>query len=159
MKPRLNTFEHSPVISKKLMEFSQALQQSPLDVHIKDLVHIRASQINGCAFCLDMHVKEAKIHGERELRIYHVSIWRESPLFSKKERAALEWTEALTNLSPEGTSDELYNHVREFFSEAEISDLTFCIALINLWNRMNAAFKNPPGSADAMFGLNKAGLS
>jgi AhpD family alkylhydroperoxidase len=158
MTSRLNYFETSPLAAQKLMDLSQALQKSSLEVSLKDLGNIRASQINGCAFCLDMHVKEAKIHGERELRVYHVSIWRESPLFSEKERTAFEWTEALTQLSGHGTSDELYAKVREHFSDAEISDLTLSIGLINMWNRLNAAFRNTPGSLDAMFGLTKAGL-
>jgi AhpD family alkylhydroperoxidase len=158
MQSRLNYFEYSPEAAQKLMDLSQALHKGSLETVIRDLVNIRASQINGCAFCLDMHVKEAKIHGERELRIYHTSIWRESNLFSEKERAAFEWTEALTELSGHGTSDELYAKVRQYFSEAEISDLTLSIGLINMWNRLNAAFRNLPGSLDAMFGLTKAGL-
>src|SRR5678816_2008138 len=98
---------------QKLLELGQLSAKGSLSPTLNDLVHIRASQLNGCAFCLDMHVKEAKIHGERELRLYHVAIWRESPLFSEKERAALEWTETVTNLSSHGIPDELYRRVRE----------------------------------------------
>ena len=98
---------------------------------------LRASQLNGCAFCVDMHVKEAKIHGDRELRLHHVAVWRESPLFSEQERAALEWTEALTQLTPHGVSDAIYASVREQFSEQELSDLTFLVVAINGWNRLN----------------------
>jgi len=98
MNPRINYNQHSPNLIKKLLELSQ-LNVENLDRSLIDLVHIRASQINGCAFCLDMHVKEARIHGERELRLYHLAIWRESPLFSARERAALEWTENVTKLS------------------------------------------------------------
>jgi AhpD family alkylhydroperoxidase len=86
-------------VGQKFLEFSQAVQRESVPAGLLDLVNIRASQINGCAFCLDMHVKEAKIRGERELRLHHVAIWRESPLFSSKERAALEWTEALTQIA------------------------------------------------------------
>ena len=118
-----------------------------------DLVNIRASQINGCAFCLDMHVKEAKIHGERELRLYHIPIWRESPLFTSKERAALEWTEAVTKIAGNEVPGELFERVRKEFSEKELSDLTFAIGTINFWNRMNVGFKTMPGSADQMLGL------
>ena len=159
MSQRLNYFEQSPELSKKVFELSQAVTNSSLGNTLIDLVNIRASQINGCAFCLDMHSKEAKIHGEQELRLYHVSIWRESPLFSEKERAALEWTEAVTSLSAHGVSDEMYDRVRAQFSEQEISDLTFAIGVINLWNRLNISFRTIPGSADEMLGLTKAGLS
>ena len=92
-----------------------------------------------------MHCKEAKIHGERELRIYHVPIWRESNLFSDTERAALEWTEAVTRLSEHGVPDDVYDRVREQFSESQISELTFAIAVINAWNRLNLVFKPSPG--------------
>lgn len=144
---------------KKFLEFSLALKQSAIEPAIRDLVNIRASQLNGCAFCVDMHIKEAKIAGERELRLHHVAIWRESPLFSARERAALEWTEALTKLSDRGVSDEIYQAVREQFNEKEISDLTFSVMAINGWNRASIAFRAVPGSQDAAYGLTKAGLS
>jgi AhpD family alkylhydroperoxidase len=130
-----------------------------MDETLAILVDIRASQLNGCAFCLDMHIKQAKIHGERELRLHHVAIWRESQLFTPKERAALAWTEALTRISPEGISDATYAEAREQFSEAELSDLTWRVAAINGWNRLNVAFRNVPGSKDKMYGLDKAGLN
>ena len=159
MTQRINYMQQSPEFFKKLMELSNAEKQSSIEQKILELVHIRASQMNGCGFCLDMHVKQAKIHGERELRLYHVSIWRESNLFEPRERAALAWTEILTNLPEHGVPDELYNRVREQLSEKEISDLTFSIMAINAWNRINVAFKTEPGSADAAYGLTKAGLS
>src|SRR5678816_4435245 len=99
---------HAPEMIQKPLEMSQLSAASSLDPTLADLVHIRASQLNSCAFCLDMHVKEAKIHGERELRLYHIPVWRESPLFSDKERAVLEWTEAVTQLS-EAIPEELYH--------------------------------------------------
>ena len=105
-----------------------------------------------------MHIKQAKIGGERELRLHHIAIWRESTLFSPRERAALEWTEALTTLHPHGVSDAVYEQVRGQLSEAEISDLTFLVVGINGWNRLNVAFRTEPGSADEAFGLDKAGL-
>jgi AhpD family alkylhydroperoxidase len=156
MNPRINYNQHSPNLIKKLLELSQ-LNAESLDRSLIDLVHIRASQINGCAFCLDMHVKEAKIHGERELRLYHLAIWRESPLFSARERAALEWTEAVTELSA-AIPDSLYERVREHLSEKEMSELTFAIGAINFWNRLNISSPTTPGSLDAMLGLSKAGL-
>lgn len=159
MTPRLNYFEQSPELSRKVFELSQAVHKGSLGDTLLDLVNIRASQLNGCGFCLDMHCKEAKIHGEQELRLYHIAIWRESPLFSDRERAALEWTEAVTQLTLEGVSDEIYEKVRTQFSEAEISELTFAVGTINLWNRLNVPFRTVPGSADEMLGLTKAGLN
>lgn len=159
MSRRLNYMQQSPEFFKKLQELSHVQNECAIETTILDLVHIRASQLNGCGFCLDMHVKEAKIHGERELRIYHLPIWRESVLFDSRERAALEWTETLTRLPEHGVPDEVYDRVREQFSEKEISDLTFSITIINSWNRISIAFKAVPGSADAAYGLTKAGLS
>jgi AhpD family alkylhydroperoxidase len=157
MNPRINYNLQSPVMVKKLFELSQLTSEGSLGRTLTDLVHIRASQLNGCAFCLDMHVKEAKIHGERELRLYHLSIWRESPLFSEKERAALEWTEAVTKLSAP-IPDELYENVRKHLSEKEMADLTFSIGVINFWNRLNISSPTTPGSLDAMLGLTVASL-
>jgi len=159
MTQRLSHPEQSPELYKKYMEFSAALRHSAIEVGLRDLVNIRVSQINGCAFCVDMHSKEAKIHGERELRLYHIAIWRESPLFSQRERAALNWAEALTTLSPHGVSDADYETARAEFSEKELGDLTFCVIGINGWNRSSIAFRNVPGTADKLYGLDKAGLS
>lgn len=159
MSQRVNYFQQSPELSKKLFELGQAVKKSSLGNKLIDLVNIRASQINGCGFCLDMHCKEAKIHGEHELRLYHVSIWRESPLFSEEEKAVLEWTEALTRVTPEGVSDELYDRLRRHFNETQLSELTFAVGAINLWNRLNISFRTVPGSNDEMLGLTKAGLS
>jgi AhpD family alkylhydroperoxidase len=157
---RLNYIEQSPELVKKLQDFSMAIANSGhIAQGLSHLVDIRASQMNGCAFCLDMHAKEAKLHGERELRLYHVAIWRESPLFTPKERAALAWTEALTQIAQTGISDELYAEVREQFSEKELSTLTFRVMGINAWNRANVAFRPTPGAHDKAFGLDKAGLA
>ena len=158
MSERLNYFQQSPELGKKLLELSQASEKSSLGNTIRDLVDIRASQINGCAFCVDMHCKEAKIHGERELRIYHIPIWWESALFSEKEKAALEWTEAVTRLGLHGVADDVYERTRKQFSENEITDLTFAVAIINAWNRLCISFRTAPGSADEALGLTKAGL-
>jgi alkylhydroperoxidase family enzyme len=106
-----------------------------------------------------MHSKEAKIHGERELRLYHVAIWRESNLFSPRERAALNWAEILTTLPPHGVSDADFDAARAEFSEKELADLTFCVMAINGWNRASIAFRNVPGSMDVPYGLDKAGLN
>ncbi len=106
-----------------------------------------------------MHIKQAKLHVERKLRIHHVGIWRESTLFNDRERAALEWTEALTRLSPHGVSDEIYAAVRAQFPENELVYLTYMVMVIIAWNRASIAFQSVPGSHDKAFGLDKAGLS
>lgn len=159
MTQRINYAQQSPELFKRLLDLSMATAESVIEQKTHDLVNIRASQINGCGFCLDMHVKEAKIHGESELRLYHVAIWRESNLFAPRERAALAWTEAVTKLPEGGIPDELYERVRGQLSEKEISDLTFAIMTINAWNRASVAFKAVPGSADKLYGLDKAGLN
>ena len=144
---------------QKFLAFSLALKGSAIEEPLRHLVNIRASQMNGCAFCTDMHVKEARIAGERELRLHHIAIWRDSPLFDARERAALDWTEALTRLSGDGVADEIYDSVRRELSEKELSDLTFAIMAINGWNRVAVGFRTVPGSLDGMYGLAKAGLA
>jgi AhpD family alkylhydroperoxidase len=158
MTQRLNFAQLSPDLFKGLMTLSNEVKKGSIEQSILDLVDIRASQINGCAFCLDMHSKEATIHGERPLRLYHIAAWRESTLFSPRERAALAWTEAVTKMPEGGIPDELYERVRGQLSEKEVSDLTFQIIAINAWNRASVAFKAVPGSADKAYGLDKAGL-
>lgn len=158
MKQRINYAQVSSEYVKKLSDLSLATAKGQIERSLIDLINLRASQINGCAFCVDMHTKEAKIHGEKELRLHHVVIWRESQLFTPRERAALAWTEAVTKISDHGTTDELYDHVRSQFSESELSDLTICIAVINAWNRLAVSFQREPGSMDKFYGLEKAGL-
>jgi AhpD family alkylhydroperoxidase len=158
MTQRIDYSQQSPELFHKFLAFSMALKESTIGQTLGDLISIRASQMNGCAFCLDMHVKEAKIHGERELRLYHLPLWRESTLFSPRERAALAWTEVLTKMPEEGVPDAIYERVRTQLSEKEISDLTFAVMAINGWNRANVALRTVPGSKDALFGLNKAKL-
>ena len=159
MTERTNYMKQSPELFKKYLEFSNQVHSSSIDKATTDLVSIRASQINGCAFCVDMHSKEAKIHGERELRLYHLAVWAESPLFSPRERAALAWTEALTKVAKGGVPDELYDRVRTQLSEKELSDLTFLVISINGWNRASVAFKSTPGEYDKAYGLDKANLT
>jgi AhpD family alkylhydroperoxidase len=157
---RLSYLHQSPELAKKLGELNgKIIEARTIERPIIDLVNLRASQINGCAFCVDMHVKEATIRGERPLRLHHVAIWRESPLFSARERAALAWTEVLTRVPPDGVPDEIYDRVRAEFSEKEISDLAFAIVAINAWNRVNVAFRTTAGSRDAEYGLARAGLA
>ena len=159
MTQRIDYMKQSPDLTKKMMELSAVNAKSSIGATIQDLVKIRASQLNGCAFCLDMHVKEATLHGERPLRLYHIAAWRESNLFEPRERAALAWTEVLTQIPAEGVSDDLYERVRGQFSEQELSDLTYAVMVINAWNRANVAFRADPGSYDKAWGLDKANLS
>jgi AhpD family alkylhydroperoxidase len=159
MTQRIDYQQQSPEPFKKLLPFSLALNESTIEQSIRHLVDIRASQINGCAFCVDMHVKEATMHGERPLRLHHVAIWRESTLFSARERAALEWTEILTRIPAGGVPDDVYERVRTQLSEQELSDLTFLVMSINAWNRVSVGFRVVPGSYDKAFGLDKSGLS
>ena len=159
MNQRVNYAEQSPELFKKMSALSMSVGNSSIDATTRHLVEIRASQINGCGLCVDMHIKQAVINGERALRLHHLVIWRESPLFSERERAALAWTEVLTRIPEDGVSDEIFQQVREQFSEKEISDLTFIIMTINAWNRANVAFRTVPGSLDAAYGLDKAQLA
>ncbi len=159
MSQRLSAMQQSPELFKKFVAFSMALESGPIEKSICDLVAIRTAQMNGCGFCLDMHIKQAKIHGERELRLHHIAIWRESTLFVPRERACLAWTEALTRLPEGGVPDAIYERVRTQLSEKEISDLSFVITVNNGWNRINVGFQTMPGSADVAFGLDKAGLN
>ncbi len=158
MSTRINLFQTVPALIKTLSDASQASHDSSLDITIKNLVDIRASQLNGCAFCLDMHVKQAKLHGERELRLYHVAIWRESPLFTAKEKAALALSEVLTKPGDDGVPDALYREAREHFSEVELSELAFSIAIINAWNRLMVISRTLPGALDKAYGLDRAHL-
>jgi AhpD family alkylhydroperoxidase len=159
MYDRLNYARQSPELTRKLTELSLLVRKSPLEPLLHHLVDLRASQLNGCAFCVDMHTKEALIDGERPLRLYHLPVWRESPLFSEREKAALAWTEALTRLSPHGIGDGLYQEVESHFPADELSALTFAIMAINSWNRAGVAFLPEPGSQDKAYGLDKAGLA
>jgi AhpD family alkylhydroperoxidase len=158
MSQRINYFQQSPELAKKLLDLNKALQDCAIEESIRDLVEIRASQLNGCAFCLDMHIKQARIHGERELRLHHLVNWRESTLFTPRERAALAWTEVLTRIPEQGVPAELYDRVRGQLSEKELSDLSFVIMSINAWNRINVGFTTVPGTQDKALGLDKAGL-
>jgi len=159
MTQRLDYQKQAPELFKKLAAYGMATKAGAIEQSIIDLIDIRASQLNGCTFCLDMHVKEATIHGERPLRLHHIAGWRESNLFSPRERASLAWTEVLTQLPPQGVPDELYERVRTQLSEQEIVELTHAVMAINAWNRANVAFRTVPGSLDAAFGLDKAQLT
>ena len=117
-----------------------------LERPLLELVKTRASQINGCAYCIDMHTKDARAAGETEQRLYGLSAWRETPFYSDRERAALEWTEALTLISQNNVPDELYERVRKQFTEAELVNLSLAVVAINGWNRLAISFRSVPGS-------------
>ncbi|RYF40800.1 MAG: carboxymuconolactone decarboxylase family protein [Comamonadaceae bacterium] len=159
MSKRVNALQQSPELFKKFVAYGAATKDASIEEGICDLVAIRTAQMNGCGFCLDMHIKQATLHGERALRLHHIAVWRESTLFSNRERAALAWTEALTVLPAHGVPDVVYERVRGELSEKEISDLSFIVMVNNGWNRINVGFQTTPGSADKAFGLDKAGLN
>lgn len=122
------------------------VRRSGLEGPLLELVKMRASQINGCGYCLDMHSKDARALGESEQRLYVLPAWREAPFYSERERAALEWTEAVTLVAESDVSDELYGRVREQFSEKELVDLTMAVLAINSWNRLAISFRTPVGT-------------
>jgi AhpD family alkylhydroperoxidase len=137
-------------MARALLAMGVEVGKSGLERRLFELVKIRASQINGCAYCIDMHTKDARALGESEQRIYALSAWRETPFFSARERAALEWTEALTRLgSPEGVPDDIYARVRQQFDEDAIVALSFAVVVINSWNRLSIAFRPTVGSYQA----------
>jgi AhpD family alkylhydroperoxidase len=135
---------HEPLHS--LLAIEKYLDHSSIEPKLLHLVKMRASQINGCAYCLDMHSKDARSLGETEQRLYELNAWRETPFYSDRERAALEWTEALTLISQTHAPDESYEKLRAQFSEQEIVDLTYAIGAINFWNRLAISMRTVPGT-------------
>lgn len=144
--PRLDYTKASPEAVQAMYGLERVIRNSGLDPKLIELVKTRASQINGCAFCIDMHTKDARAIGETEQRLYGLSAWRETPFYSDKERAALAWTEALTNIQQGHAPDEIYEEVRKHFEEKELMNLTIAITTINAWNRIAIAFRALPGS-------------
>lgn len=145
-KERLDYGKFAPEGIRGLLQIEKYIAHSDLDPVIFELVKMRASQINGCAFCLDMHSKDARANGETEQRLYVLNAWREAPFYSEKERAALEWTEALTLISEHEISDELYEEISSHFTEKEMMALTMTIVGINGWNRLAIAFRTEVGN-------------
>jgi AhpD family alkylhydroperoxidase len=141
MTPRLNAFAAAPAPMKAWLDFSRGLHECGLETSLMDLVVTRASQINGCAFCLDMHTADARKRGETEQRLYLLDAWRDSPLYSDRERAALAWTEALTVLHETRAPDDVYAALKAQFSDEEQVKLTLVIVAINGWNRINVGFR------------------
>lgn len=146
MKERLNYATVSPDVLKAMRELEKYVAASGLERPLYELVKTRASQMNGCAYCLDMHTKDARKAGETEQRLYTLSAWRETPFFTDRERTALEWTEALTLISENDVPDSLYNEVRKHFDEKEMIALPIAMVAINGWNRLAIGFRTVPGS-------------
>jgi AhpD family alkylhydroperoxidase len=141
MKPRMNYYQAAPDTVKALVALEEQIQASGLEKSLIELVKTRASQINGCAFCINMHTQDARKQGETEQRLYLLNAWHESPLYTDRERAALAWTEALTLIAETHAPDDLYEGVRAHFSETETVNLTMLIGAINAWNRLAIAFR------------------
>ena len=146
MTPRIDYTKVSPAAVRAVLGVEQYVRGSSLEHSLVYLVKLRASYMNGCSYCVDMHSKDARLDGETEQRLYAIPLWRETPFFTPRERAALAWTEAVTRLGPEGVPDEVFEEVREQFSEAEIVDLTMAVVAINIWNRLAVPFRTEPGS-------------
>lgn len=140
---RLDYYSIAPEALQIMLKFEEYNKSTNLEPTLLELVKIRASQINGCAFCLNMHTKDARKKGETEQRIYCLNAWRETSLYTEKERVALQLTEAITEISKNHISDELYNEIREFFSEKDFVDLVYAINTINSWNRLAITMKIP----------------
>ncbi len=146
MAARLNYAKAFPQGIHALLNLGKVLQSSGLEPSLVELVKIRASQINGCAYCIDMHTKDARAAGETEQRLYALTAWRETPFFTARERAALAWTEALTGIQRDHASDEAYEEVRRAWDETDLVKLTLAIAYINAWNRIALGFRAEPGT-------------
>jgi AhpD family alkylhydroperoxidase len=144
MQTRLDFYKANPSAIKALLTVEERIGKSSLEKSLAELVRLRASQINGCAFCVDMHVTDARKGGETERRLATVVVWRETPFFTDRERAALEWTEALTLVSQNHVPDAVWEAVQPHFSEEEIVDLTLLVSSINTWNRFAIGFRKMP---------------
>ena len=146
MQPRLKYSEIAPDGTRAMNELEQYVRSGGLESSLLELVKLRSSQINGCAYCIDMHTKDARARGETEQRLYSLSAWRETPFFTDRERAALTWTEAVTRVSESHVPDEVYEQVRKHFGEKDLVDLTVAIVAINGWNRLAISFRTVPGT-------------
>jgi AhpD family alkylhydroperoxidase len=139
--PRLDYRRLAPAPLKAYLAFTAAAEAAGIERSLLELIKTRVSQINGCSFCVDMHTRDARAHGETERRLYGLAVWHETPFFTPRERAALTWAEILTRLPPDGVSDELYAATREHFTDEELGVLSFAVVAINGWNRLGVAFR------------------
>lgn len=146
MNERISYQDVNPKLLNSVNRVNRYLEQSDLDPKLRELINFRVSQINGCAFCLDMHHKELIHMGEEELRLHSLPAWRECPFYTDKEKAVLAFAEAVTNANNTDVEDDVYNQLKEFFSESAIADLTVSVTQINTWNRINKVFRPIPGN-------------
>ena len=146
MQPRITIGSVSPGALKAMLGLGNYLHQCGLDVKLLDLINLRVSQINGCAYCLDMHWKDLRAAGESEQRLYGLDAWRESPYYTERERAALAWAEAVTRIPDGQVPDEVFEEAHRHFSDEELANLTLGVVAINCWNRLNIAFRTTPGT-------------
>jgi AhpD family alkylhydroperoxidase len=144
MEPRLNFYKSGPEAMKAMSGLEQQIARSGLEKSLIELVRLRASQINGCAYCIDVHTADARKAGESERRLSTVAVWRETPFFTDTERAALEWTESVTLVANTRVPDDVWNRVKDHFTPAEMVDLTLLVNTINSWNRFAIAFRKLP---------------
>jgi AhpD family alkylhydroperoxidase len=145
LEARLNYRKATPGALAAVLKLEEYVSSTGLETSLLNLVKIRASQINRCAWCLDMHTKDARAEGETEQRLYALPAWRETPFYTSRERAALAWAESVTLVAQSGVPDQVYEEARQEFSEKELVDLTLAIIAINCWNRLNVAFRTVPG--------------
>ena len=155
-KPRLAAREAAPEAYEAMLALERYLHRCGLERSLIELVKLRASQINGCAFCIDMHTKDARAAGETEQRLYLLDAWQESPFYSPRERAALAWTEAVTRVSETHVPDEVYEEAGRHFSDKELVDLNWVVVAINAWNRLAISFRLPPGTYQPAPGQQRA---
>ncbi len=146
MEPRIRYGKISPGVVEAMQGLERQVRSSGLEPSLLELVKLRASQINGCAYCIDMHTKDARARGESEQRLYELDAWRETPFYTDRERAALAWTETVTRVAETHVPDDAFDLAREQFSEQELVDLTLAIVAINGWNRLAISFRSVPGT-------------
>ncbi len=146
MEPRIDFYRLSPGGYKAMLGLEHYLSKSKVEKKLLHLIKLRVSQMNGCAYCLDMHWKDLQVERESEQRMYSLDAWRETPYYTDRERAALAWAEAVTNITYGHAPDELFAEARQHFSEQELADLTLAVATINSWNRISIAFRVVPGT-------------
>ncbi|HEX8997003.1 MAG TPA: carboxymuconolactone decarboxylase family protein [Ktedonobacterales bacterium] len=145
MEPRMNYGKAAPGVMKAMGALETYIADCGIEPALQDLVKLRASQINGCAYCVDMHSLDARAGGETEQRLYALPVWHETPFFTERERAALLWTEKVTLISQDHVPDDVYERVRAHFTEEELANLTLIVATINAWNRLAISFRSVPG--------------
>ena len=146
MNARIERSDMNPGIARAMLGLEHYLATCSLDKKLLDLIRFRISQMNGCAYCLDMHWKDLRAEGETEQRMYSLDAWRESPYYTEVERAALEWAEAVTRVADTRVPDEVYEQARRHFDTHQLADLTLAVVAINSWNRLNVAFRTIPGT-------------